>query len=650
MSFRIGDKVGDYRIVGMVGAGGAGRVFRVEHHVTGRVEAMKVLLEGRGTETDAPAARFLREIKLQASLDHPNIASVHNAFWVKDELVMIMELVQGVSLDRVIADGRMPMGKVLRYAVQSLMALEYAHGRGITHRDIKPENIMVTPEGVIKLMDFGLAKDRNDARATETGVVVGSLYYISPEQARGLPTVDHRTDVYSFGSVLYEMTTGQRPFLHNTSFDLLQAAVMEAPRPPSELVSDIPPALDAVILRSMAKDPGERFQSARELRRTIEGIVRNPGVEIAAPVASVRSTRRAMAMRQDGRRSTVIRALLLAASLLALAYMAFQALSGGAGTAAARAVVGAPPAVESIQAGTVDRDGGFVLREIIRLDELPTALTFTRTGDMLAAGLRDGRIRTWETGSGRQIRDLSGPGREIAALTATAQHVGAIDSEGAAYVWDVSAGASPRPIDNERPARLARFSEDGRRLAVVADDGSLRVLDLQTNQSWSFPPAKGSPRALAFSPAGPMLAVSEPGRIALWGVGLTDERETLSAQGPEAEAIAFSSNALELGAGIGSQIVTWDMPTRRGARTYVLKGKVRALAHAGKQGWVAVTDGARKNELRVWRVNEGRSVKTLSLKNPAVALALSGDGERLAASTAEAEVYYWDTLPPVKNP
>jgi len=291
MSFRIGDIVGDYEIVGVVGAGGAGQVFRVEHRITGRVEAMKVLLEGRGSETEVPAARFLREIKLQASLDHPNIASVHNAFWANDELVMIMELVQGESLDRVIAAGRMPMGKVLRYTVQSLIALEYAHSRGITHRDIKPENIMVTPEGVIKLMDFGLAKDRNDPKMTEAGVVVGSLFYISPEQARGLPTVDHRADVFSFGSVLYEMTTGERPFNYTTSFELLQAAVTEDPEPPSSIAPDIPPSLEAVILRAMSKDPAERFQSARELRRTIEAIVRNPGIEVPAAGSAARAGR-----------------------------------------------------------------------------------------------------------------------------------------------------------------------------------------------------------------------------------------------------------------------------------------------------------------------------------------------------------------------
>jgi WD40 repeat protein len=170
------------------------------------------------------------------------------------------------------------------------------------------------------------------------------------------------------------------------------------------------------------------------------------------------------------------------------------------------------------------------------------------------------------------------------------------------------------------------------------------VFDLETSESWSFPGGKRTPKALAFSPAGPMMAVSEAGKIALWGVGLTDKREELSASGPEAEAIAFSSNGLELGAGIGRQIVTWDMPTRRGSRTYSLSGRVRALAHAGDKGWVAVTDGGERNELRVWRVKEGRSMTSIKLAHPPVTIALSARGDRLAVGGNESEIYYWDTL------
>ena len=137
MGFVVGDQGGDYSIVGVVGSGGSGQVFKVEHRITGRVEAMKVLLQGR-RQPASPAERFQREIKLQASLNHPNIASVHNAFWVRDELVMIMELVNGQSLDRIVEEKPLRPSQVLRVGILALRALEYAHQRGITHRDIKP--------------------------------------------------------------------------------------------------------------------------------------------------------------------------------------------------------------------------------------------------------------------------------------------------------------------------------------------------------------------------------------------------------------------------------------------------------------------------------------------------------------------------------
>jgi len=275
MSFEIGDQVGDYRITGTVGTGGAACVFKVEHEITGRVEAMKVLLHGQSASSRL-ADRFLREIKLQAQLDHPHIAAVHNALWAQDELVMVMELIEGYSLDQLLEDGPLRPGQGLRYAVQVLTALEHAHARGVTHRDIKPENIMVTPDGTLKLMDFGLAKLDGETGLTQPGAVLGSLFYISPEQARGQQDVDHRSDIYSLGAVLYESATGQRPFRYLNTYRLLQAAIEEDPCPPIEIQPSLPQSMNDVILKAMEKDPDDRFQDSAEFRKTLEAISRNP--------------------------------------------------------------------------------------------------------------------------------------------------------------------------------------------------------------------------------------------------------------------------------------------------------------------------------------------------------------------------------------
>lgn len=269
MGVSIGDTVGDYRILAELGRGGMGQVFKVEHTVTRRVEAMKVL---SGSRPDAQhAARSLREIQLQASLDHPNIAAVHNAFWAGDDLILIMELIPGRSLRRILEDGRVPLEATLDYTQQALSALSYAHGHGVTHRDISPGNVMIGPTGVLKLTDFGLAKGPLDGRLSQSGAPLGTLWYMSPEQVRGSAS-DARSDIYSLGAVLYELATGKKPFDGESAFAIMADQVGKEPVPPIEVEPAVPPAINAALLRALEKDPDRRFQTAEEFRQAIAGI------------------------------------------------------------------------------------------------------------------------------------------------------------------------------------------------------------------------------------------------------------------------------------------------------------------------------------------------------------------------------------------
>ena len=173
MKLETGAVVDEYKIVGVIGSGGSGRVFKVEHVITRRIEAIKVL--SPRPDARAQAQRFLREIQIQASLSHPNIASVHNAFWAGEDLVMVMEWVEGEPLKQILERGRLPIDTALDYAGQALSALDYAHTHHVTHRDITPGNMIVTASGTIKLTDFGLAKSPVDTRLTQTGDVVGNI-------------------------------------------------------------------------------------------------------------------------------------------------------------------------------------------------------------------------------------------------------------------------------------------------------------------------------------------------------------------------------------------------------------------------------------------------------------------------------------------
>jgi hypothetical protein len=282
MAFEIGQRVGDYEIVSMLGVGGMGRVYRVRNVISDRTEAMKVLLPDLVAEPDL-AVRFISEIRMLASFDHPNIAQLHTAFQVDNQLVMMMEFVEGFTLEQRAKQGPIPQSDIINYMQQVLGALSYAHGRGVVHRDIKPANIMVTSHGVVKLMDFGIAKSRVEQDLTRPGTTMGSMYYMSPEQVRG-GTVDARSDIYSVGVMMYELFAGRRPFVADSAYGILNQQCNVAPQPPVEINQQLPPALSDLILCALAKDPANRFQNAQAVSNALRQIAAQndtPNPEVA---------------------------------------------------------------------------------------------------------------------------------------------------------------------------------------------------------------------------------------------------------------------------------------------------------------------------------------------------------------------------------
>ncbi len=263
-------QVGDYEIVRELGKGGMGQVYLVRNLISDRIEAMKVLLPDLAQQGDL-ANRFMREIKLLASLDHPNIAQLRTAFTADNQLVMIMEYVEGDTLAHRLEFGAFSTADTLNYITQVLNALSYAHGKGIIHRDIKPSNMMLTPQGVIKLMDFGIARSTSDLGMTVTGTTMGSLDYMSPEQVKSEPT-DARSDLYSVGVSIYEMVTGHRMFGATSSYSVMEAHVKEIPRAPIEVQPSIPKQLNDIIMMAVAKDPAQRFQSADAFRNALSQV------------------------------------------------------------------------------------------------------------------------------------------------------------------------------------------------------------------------------------------------------------------------------------------------------------------------------------------------------------------------------------------
>jgi serine/threonine-protein kinase len=284
LAIKTGDRVGDYRVIGFAGSGGMGTVYKIEHVITKRVEAMKMLPVGIGSDPEE-VHRFEREIQVQARLHHPNIASLYNAVRDGHSIALIMEYVEGESLQRKLERGRLPLHTAMNYAGQVLGALAYAHGSGVIHRDVTPANIIITPEGTAKLTDFGLARGVTDLRVTNAGVAVGSPWYMSPEQIRAVEEPDARTDIYSMGAVLYEMLTGRKMFDADGSFALMCAQMEEVPKAPGTFNPAVPAKLDEVVAKALAKDRDARFPSAGEFRLALEAALGEGPVVPAARIS-----------------------------------------------------------------------------------------------------------------------------------------------------------------------------------------------------------------------------------------------------------------------------------------------------------------------------------------------------------------------------
>jgi eukaryotic-like serine/threonine-protein kinase len=259
---------GRYRIIERIASGGMGEVFRAHDAVLDREVAIKVLHRSLAGDADF-IDRFRREARAAAVLNHPNIAGVYDWGAVDGIYYMTMEFVRGESVREILAArGRLLPAQAADVLIQVLGALEHAHRHGIVHRDVKPENVIVTPDGVAKVADFGLARAYADATATRAGAVTGTVQYLAPEQIRGEPA-DPRTDLYSVGILAYELVTGRLPFTGETSMAIAYKHLSERVPPPSRLIPDLPRGLDGFILSATERDRELRPESAGEMRRDL---------------------------------------------------------------------------------------------------------------------------------------------------------------------------------------------------------------------------------------------------------------------------------------------------------------------------------------------------------------------------------------------
>jgi TolB-like protein/tetratricopeptide (TPR) repeat protein/predicted Ser/Thr protein kinase len=267
----IGKTISHYRIIEKLGKGGMGVVYKAEDTKLRRFVALK-FLPPHALGNDEEKARLLREAQAAAALTHPSICTVHEIDEVDDNTFIAMEYIEGEGLDTKIESGPLLLDEAISIATQVAEGLAEAHGKGIIHRDIKPANIVVTAGYRVKIMDFGLARLGETTKLTRAGATMGTAAYMSPEQARG-EEVDHRTDIWSLGVVLYEMIAGRRPFRGDRDQAVIYSLLNEEPEPASIARPEVPPALEQVVRRMLSKDPNVRHQHAEEVIEELTGFV-----------------------------------------------------------------------------------------------------------------------------------------------------------------------------------------------------------------------------------------------------------------------------------------------------------------------------------------------------------------------------------------
>jgi hypothetical protein len=431
----------------------------------------------------------------------------------------------------------------------------------------------------VKLTDFGLAKAPTDRQLTQSGAVMGSLYYMSPEQVQASPGLDSRADIYSMGAVLYEMVTGAKPFGGDSAFAIMSAQVRQAPRPPAEIEPALPPGLSEIILKTLAKDPDVRFQSAQEFRVALESVREVPVRKAAAP-------RKVLAWATAGI-ALVLSAGFLATPVKRPAVSAATSIQAKIHANAFASPAKAGPRVESPQTAPLNP-------RMLRAGAAVWSLALSPSGRWLAAGAEDHNIEIWDTATGVRRSLLRGQSGGVSALCFSHDEkwLASGSADRTAKLWDLRAGSERNVFRQGAMATAVALSADGHWLACASSDRRVKLWNLDVDDKPEGFREKREPRALAFNPDGWLLAVGSENGVNLWRV---DARRGVQSLDRPANALAFAPNGHCLALHATAQTVElWDTTERRELARIESPGPIRAIAMSqnGRLMAVATEGGA----------------------------------------------------------
>ena len=660
-----------FHVLRVVGRGGMGLVLEALDECLQRKVAIKVM-DPQMARDEVARKRFCREARAAAAVVHENVVTIHqvDSAEAHDLPYLVMQYVAGESLqellDRV---GPLPVPDIIRMGRQIALGLAAAHAQGLIHRDIKPANVLLQEEAATKttqrlrafrgdvtpkITDFGLARSDVDMRLTQTGFVAGTPLYMAPEQARG-EELDHRTDLFSFGGVLYAMCTGQPPFEASTPYLVLRRVTDEQPRPIEEINPDIPDWLLGLIDRLLAKEPADRIQSAAEVAEIFAQHVCK--LQMQTPESPTTGN----LARRSGRTPAVTtglrwwQAALLGVGTFVLLQSALV-LSERMGWThlfpipAQASEPEGPPARTTLQG-----NGGPIW-----------STAFSPDGKTLAMGIDDGTVKLWDLTSGRVARTLNahpGPVWSLAWSPDGTRLVTASD-DGTAKIWDTVSEKELKVLEHTTAVRAAAFSSDNTTLATGSRNGSIRLWNTVTGEEIGHCKGhRGTVVSITFAPDGKTLASSGGDKtIKLWDVATAQEQQTLQGHTGAVYAVAFSPDGKMLASG-GSwdrTVRLWDSATGNPLATLTgHTGDVWSVAFSpaprsksdSSPHWV-LASVSEDHSVRLWDVashdpQAGPPIATFKGHTGTLyTVTFSRDGRTVASGGRDGTVKLWDVPAP----